>query len=181
MKIKSLFLVLFVFLLGAAFATTVIPLSVEELVQISSHIIEGRAVQSWSQWDANHNFILTYTKFQVQHTLKGQVGQEIIVRQLGGTVDGITQTVSGIHHWRVGEQAVLFLRPGRIMDGSLEVTGLVQGNFLVRTGPNGEKLVSNGVPGVSSLKPGASMATQYRGSAMRMQDLESRVQKVVQQ
>ena len=67
------------------------------------------------------------------------------------------------------------------MDGSLEVTGLIQGNFLVRTGPNGEKLVSNGVPGVSSLKPGASVATQYRGSAMRMQDLESRVQKAVQQ
>ncbi|MGH9513166.1 MAG: hypothetical protein ACRD2U_13625 [Terriglobales bacterium] len=164
----------------ASFATTVIPLSVENLTAISSHVIEGRAISTWTQWNAAHTVIFTYTKFQVSRTLKGEAPPTVVVRQLGGTVDGITEKVPGVRHWGVGEQAVLFLRPGEIPDGSLVVTGLMQGNFLIYRGPSGESLVSNGAPDTSAYRASASAVTTYNGSTMRLQEIESRVQKVRQ-
>jgi hypothetical protein len=162
-------------------ATTVIPLSVENLTKISSHVVEGRAISSWTQWNAAHTVIFTYTKFQVLRTLKGQAPAALVVRQLGGTLDGTTEKVAGVRHWQIGEQAVLFLRPGEIPDGSLEITGLIQGNFLIYRSATGENLVSNGTAEASAYKVSTSEVTTYAGSSMRLREIESRVQKAVQQ
>lgn len=163
-----------------SFATTVIPLSVENLTAISSHVVEGRAISSWTQWNATHTVIFTYTKFQVQRTLKGEAAATMVVRQLGGTLDGTTEKVAGVRQWKIGEQALLFLRPGEIRDGSLVVTGLMQGNFLIYRGPTGENLVSNGAPNVSAYRASTTPITTYSGSAMRLQEMEGRIQKAVQ-
>jgi len=162
-------------------ATTVIPLSVENLTQVSSHVVEGRAISSSTKWNPAHTVIFTYTKFQVTRTLKGTAPSTITVRQLGGSLDGMTEKVPGVRHWKLGEHAVLFLRPSDVQDGSMEVTGLIQGNFLVYRGPAGESLVSNGTPETSAYQVSTSQITSYRGSSMRLQEIEARVQKAVQQ
>jgi hypothetical protein len=167
--------------LSVASATTVVPMSVEALASVSSHVLEGTALQSWSQWNSAHTLIVTYTRFQVLRTLKGQAPSTVIVQQLGGKVGEITQKVAGVRHWNPGEQAVLFLRPNAAGDGSMVVTGLVQGNFLFLRGINGEAVVSNGMPEVSEYKVGSGQVSTYRGSALRLQELEARVQKAVQQ
>jgi hypothetical protein len=167
-------------LLSLASATTVIPMSVEKLVSTSSHVVEATAIQAWSEWNPQHTIIFTFTKFQVTRDLKGQIPATIIVKQLGGSAGGYTQRVAGVRHWRSGEQAVLFLRPSQDQDGTLEVTGLMQGNFMVRQSPSGESLVSNGVPEVSAYQIGSRDVAPFRGSGMRLEELESRVQKAVQ-
>ncbi len=65
------------------YATTVIPMDVDKLASVSTHIVEARAVQSVSQWNADHTLILTYTQFAVTRTLKGQAPATFMVRQLG--------------------------------------------------------------------------------------------------
>jgi hypothetical protein len=180
-KKSTVFILCALMAVCAASATTVIPLSVENLTKISSHVVEGRAISSWTQWNAAHTVILTYTKFQVLRTLKGEAPGTVIVRQLGGTIAGATEKVAGVRHWNIGEQAVLFLRPGEIPDGSLVVTGLMQGNFMIYQSPTGESLVSNGTPGVSAYKMSTSEVTAYSGGSMRLQEIESRVRKVAQQ
>ncbi len=161
------------------YGTTVIPMGVEKLASVSTHIVEARAGQSVSQWNAEHTLILTYTNFEVRRTLKGQTPHTILVRQLGGTVDGVSQKVAGVRHWRPGEEAVLFLQPSSIPDGALVVTGLMQGNFLMRRTPQGQTFVSNGMPEASEFHAATSEVTSYRGSNLRLEDLESRIQKVV--
>ncbi len=84
-----------------------------------------------------------------------------MVRQIGGTVEGITQKVAGVRHWSPGEDAVLFLQPSPAADGTLVVTGLMQGNFLMRRTRAGHTYVS-------------------RGNIMRLEELESRIQKAVE-
>jgi hypothetical protein len=165
---------------SAALATTVIPMTVEDLAQASSHVLEATAVQSWAAWNPEHTIISTYTKFQVTRTLKGRASQSVVVKQIGGTLDGITQRVAGVRYWNNGEQAVLFLRPGSSLDGSLVVTGLMQGNFLTMRGENGQILVSNGVPEVSAYHAQAGTLSQYHGTHMQLQELETRVSKAVQ-
>jgi hypothetical protein len=160
-------------------ATTIIPVSVEQLTHESSYVVEATAQQSWAQWNPQHTLIFTYTRFQISRSLKGHAPDMVLVKQIGGSVGGYTQKVAGIRHWHPGERAVLFLQPSKSADGTLEVSGLMQGNFLIRRS-GAQTLVSNGVPGVSRYVAGAEGIGVYRGTGMTLQELETRVQKVVQ-
>jgi hypothetical protein len=179
MKMKTACAAMFLLLTALLSATTIVPVSVERLTQESSHVVEAQASQSWSQWNPQHSLIFTYTKFQVERTLKGQAPATIVVKQPGGSAEGYTQKVAGVRHWRTGDQAVLFLRPSQEMDGTLEVTGLMQGNFLIHKSDTGENMVINGVPDVSSYQASSNAVTQYRGSGMRLDQLETRIQKAI--
>jgi hypothetical protein len=160
-------------------ATTVVPMGVEALTRASTQIVEARAIQSSAQWNPEHTLIFTYTRFEVSRTLKGEAPKAILVRQLGGTVDGITQKVAGVRHWRPGEEAVLFLQPSTLPDGALVVSGLMQGNFLVSRTPDGQAFVSNGMPEAFQTQAASGEVTSFRGSTMRLDELESRIQKAV--
>ena len=103
-----------------------------------------------------------------------------MVRQIGGTVEGITQKVAGVRHWSPGEDAVLFLQPSPAADGTLVVTGLMQGNFLMRRTRAGHTYVSNGMPEAFEYQAAAGEVTSYRGNIMRLEELESRIQKAVE-
>lgn len=162
-------------------ATTIVPMSLEKLTVSSTDVVEARAIDARSAWDADGKIIYTYTRFAVQRTLKGTAPNVITVKQMGGHADGYTQKVSGVRHWQPGEEAVLFLQPSTMNDGTLIVTGLVQGNFRMMREPSGEVTVSNGVPDVSALEQQTGGPVLYRGSKMSIQSLEQRVRKAQEQ
>lgn len=155
-------------------ATTVVPMSVEELTAASSDVVYGRAGSSHSAWDADHRLIYTYTTFSVVRTMKGASSGTVVVKQIGGSADGYTQKVAGVRRWTAGEEAVLFLRDSG-EPGARTVTGLFQGDFSVKKSATGETVVSNGVPNVSSFNPRSHSLSQYRGTQLTMQELENRV------
>ncbi|MGZ4818923.1 MAG: hypothetical protein ACXVZJ_09875, partial [Terriglobales bacterium] len=93
-------------------------MSVEEMTQAATDVVEARAVSSRAAWNQQHTLIYTYTTFQVTQVLKGARAQEINVKQPGGTAGGYTQKVSGVHHAQIGEEALLFLRPSAAGDGT---------------------------------------------------------------
>ena len=165
----------------ALHATTVIPMSVEQLTRASTHVVDATAVNSSAQWNPEHTLIFTYTRFSVGQSLKGQLPQTIVVRQLGGTVDGITQKVAGVMHWLPGQEAVLFLKPSSTGDGAMVVTGLMQGNFLVKRSANGEVSVTNGMPEVREHRAASGEVAGSVGNVMRLDELESRIRKAESQ
>jgi hypothetical protein len=164
-----------------ASATTIIPLSVEQLASKSSHVVRARSMQSWTQWNPQHTLIYTYTQFQVVKAFKGAPEQTITVKQIGGRVGDTVQKVAGVRHFTGGEEDILFLRPSEEHDGALVVTGLIQGNFQLYRAVSGEIRATNGVPEVSTLQVGTRNFSTYKGSAMTVHELESRIQKAVQQ
>ena len=103
----------------------------------------------------------------------------ITVKQIGGHAGGYAQKVSGVRHWLPGEEAVLFLHPSEKSDGTLVVTGLMQGNFYVQHLPTGDVVVGNGVPDVSTFDSTNHTTSTYHGSRMTLRELESHVQKAV--
>jgi hypothetical protein len=163
---------------SALTATTVRPASVERLSQLATVVIEGHATNSWSEWNAQHTAIYTYTQFQVVRTLKGNSASTVLVRQRGGTKDGIRQVLFGVRHFQAGEDAVLFLQPAPETNGTMQVVDLMQGNFRVMHDSTGTATVSNGVPGVSELTTGGQVRS-YNGTRMSLQELETRVRKAV--
>ncbi len=166
---------------SVAAATTIIPMPVEQLASRSTQVVRARAMESWSAWNPTKTIIYTYTKFQVVKSFKGAPEQAITVKQLGGRVGNTVQKVSGVRQFTGGEENVLFLQPSQDGDGTMIVTGLVQGNFRLYLTSTGQVAASNGVPEVSAVQVGTGAVSDYRGSAMTVEQLESRIQKAVQQ
>lgn len=162
------------------FATTVVPRSVEQLAAGSSNVVVGRAVRTWSQWNAQQGVIFTYTEFEVKRSLKGSAPAKVTIRQLGGSARGITQKIAGVKQLQVGEDAVLFLHPSEERDGSMVVTSLMQGHFHITKRADGEDVVSNGVVGASQLSAQGTFS-EYKGSRMTLKQLEQRVRTAAKQ
>jgi len=160
-----------------AWATSVRPMSIDKLTQEASNIVEARAVQTWSAWNAQHTRIYTFTRVNVSRSLKGGAVSNMVVKQPGGTKDGIKEIVFGVRHLQPGEDAVLFLRPSVDNDGTHVVVGLMQGSFRVYRSTSGQLHVSNGMPEVTAVDSSGRM-TAFTGSRMTLQQLESRVQAV---
>lgn len=161
-------------------ATMVKPMSVEELTSEASAVIEGQAVETWSSWNAAHSRIYTFTRVRIAKTLKGTQSDTVVVKQLGGSAEGYTQHVSGVRAMQAGEDALLFLRPSEAHDGTMVVVGLIQGHFrLARDPRTGATTVNNGLLGAEEMQSGSKAVRTYRGSALTLEQLESRVKKAV--
>lgn len=172
MKLRILLVVLGL-CLGAS-STTVIPMSVERLTRASTDVVRARALASWSAWDSSHTRIFTYTRFALLERLKGRGASTFVVKQMGGSAGGYTQHVAGVRPFVTGEEALLFLHPSQAADGTLVVTGLMQGNFRVLRSPGGDR-VSNGVAGVNTFDPRTRRLGSYGGRSMTLSEAESRV------
>src|SRR5688500_5305939 len=84
--------------------------SMEELSGFSALVVAGRVVSVHSQWDPVVNGIYTYAALDVAEVLKGQLStRRIVVKMLGGSVDGLDFTVHGQAHLTAGEDVALFL------------------------------------------------------------------------
>ena len=79
-------------------------------VENAATIVLGRMVSQESRWDAAHNWILTYSTFQVEKTMKGFPAQQITIVTPGGTVGTVAQDVVGMPKFREGDEHVLFVR-----------------------------------------------------------------------
>jgi hypothetical protein len=173
-------LLLIATLLAPAFATSIIPISVDELARRGTVIVEARAIESTAAWNPQHTLISTKTSFQVLKQLKGTPQQTIIVRQLGGHAGGYTQTVAGVSPFFPGQESVLFLRPSDANDGSLEVVGLMQGNFAVAHTAAGD-FVTNRASDIKTYDPSGALASEnsFSGTTIPLRDFEARIRKAV--
>lgn len=165
---------------AVTWATTVRPMSVDKLTSLADVVVEARVTDSWSEWDAQHTRIYTFSRITVTRTLKGSQMGTIVVKQPGGTKDGIKEVVFGVRHLVPGEDTLLFLNAGSSGDGTHNVVGLVQGNFRLYKSSTGELKVSNGMPEVTVAEPGGRLGA-FTGSQMTLKQIESHVAKAVAQ
>lgn len=173
---KRLLVMLMLFAAAIVTATTVKPMTIEELTSAANTIVEGQAAESWSGWNPQHTLIYTFTRFHVAKTLKGKAADTILIKQLGGSAEGYTQKVAGVHPMRSGDAAVLFLRPSEARDGTMVIVGLMQGNFRIeRESTSGSTVVNNGVPDVHQSTSGE--IAEFRGAKLTLRQLESRIRK----
>jgi hypothetical protein len=135
----------------AAFATSVLKLTLQELTKKSDSIVMARVDDAVSSWDAAHKEIYTYITLNVLQPVKGNKGgTTITLRQLGGTVGNIASVVPGMPSFRKGEEVVVFLTQ-KDAAGYPWVMGLQQGKYTVTTGKNGVKMVRNDLAGTELL------------------------------
>jgi hypothetical protein len=108
------------------------------VVAVSLAIVLGRVVSQQSSWDAGRQRILTYSKFQIEKTLKGSPSQEITIVTPGGTVDDIAQDFVGVPRFHTGDEHVVFVRNTRV---GPTVLFLDQGAYRVEKDSRGDRVV----------------------------------------
>ena len=113
-----------------AFATTVVPLSFEQLVNESSAVVFGRVADVRSQWTADRRFIESVVSIEVLKGMKGGAGETLAFTVPGGQVGRYLNVIPGAPVFTPGDLAVFFLttRGPRLP----VTTGLTQGIYRVR-------------------------------------------------
>jgi hypothetical protein len=117
-----------------------LPLSASQFLQVpfdqiateSKYIVRGTIDQTWSAWDDAHEVIFTYATVRVSRYFGETTGPDVlVVREVGGTVDGYTQEAIGFPVIRKGEDVVLML--SKWDDSSdLRIHAFNQGKYLVK-------------------------------------------------
>ncbi|HET7215597.1 MAG TPA: hypothetical protein VFL79_18550 [Terriglobia bacterium] len=139
-----------------AVATTLVRMSLSQLAQASSAIVQGRVVAQTTRTDAGGTRVYTYTTVQLEKALKGQPPATITIQQPGGTVGNFHVRVPGTALLRPGTQYVLFLEQAAGAGGAYRLVGMMQGAFRVYQQRNGvERRV---VLPLGSLSAGSSSA-----------------------
>ncbi len=142
MKIRAIFLgvVLGLWLSPRADATTLVRMSLSQLAQASSTIVQGQVVAQSSRVNTSRTCIMTYSTVQLEKALKGHPPSTIIIEQPGGTVGNVHLHVPGTAYLRPQGQYILFLEPVAGSSATFHMVGMMQGAFPVYRGRNAAQL-----------------------------------------
>ena len=160
-------------------ATTVIPLTLDEIVASSAVAFAGTCLDSHAERNPTGDLIVTYVRFAVHDVLKGEVGATYTIKQIGGELPSESRgvRVHGMPSFQTGQEYVVFLT-GVSSLGFSSPIGLAQGRFTV-VHEQGADHVSNGrdfrdmtknIPD-AELPPG--LAAQRNAHAMPHMDLDT--------
>ena len=124
----------------AADATTVAPLSFDQLVTASAAVVYGRVIDVRPQWTDDRRFIESVVSIEILKEMKGSAAETISFIVPGGQVGRYLNVIPGAPVLAPGDAAVFFLSS---RGPRLPVpTGLTQGIYRVqRNAPSGEALV----------------------------------------
>ncbi len=115
-------------------ATTVRALSLPAMTAAAQSIVRGRVLDARAVYDPRREAVYTHTTVRVDEVLWGRevAGQELLVRQRGGTLDGVTWSVPGTPRLELGAEVLLFCRT----DGAFHyIVGMAQGAYTLSRPP----------------------------------------------
>ena len=140
------FLVLVALLLALAIpmsASQFVELPFDQVAREAKYIVRGTVIDTYSAWDNSGEVIYTYATIRVNRYYGETTGPDtLVVRNVGGTVDGYTQQAVGFPEIRRGERAVFFLSE----DGAdLQIHAYNQGKFMVAVRDGIEVLMADPV------------------------------------
>lgn len=131
----------------------------DALARASAAAVHGRVVAIESSWDAAADTIYTYVTIDVVRAwgLPGAPAR-VVVKQLGGVVDGIAFVVGGQARFDIGEECLVFLDV-RPRDRTLSVAGLEGGKWTVTATAAAASAMAREIRGTD---PGTVVARDYR-------------------
>jgi hypothetical protein len=155
-------------------ASTLQQLTLDEMIQLSTVIVHGKAQQTFS---SSHNSII-YTHYQVQvsEVLKGAAAGQLDIVVPGGSVNRLQQIFAGAPTLVPGQDYVLFLWTSK--SGLSQIIGLSQGLFVVTTNPSGQLTIMRGAS-TEPMVNGAGQPVTDSAMQMMLSDLRSQIQKTL--
>ena len=138
-------------LTSSAEASSFRRISFDELVDSSVAVVQVRVLDTEAAWTGTeYSYIATTAHLEVVRSLDGDFipGEELFVREVGGTVDGYTLQAVGFPQLNPGDELVIFLTnwEDETVDwrpygpqGIYEVVHNAEGDFVIPAFLQGEK------------------------------------------
>lgn len=122
----------------AASATSMLLLDDAEQAQMSDGVVLARVIAQRVERSSKLARTMTISTLAVDEVLYGESPKTVLVHQLKGTLNGLTQALPGSAELRVGERVVMFLHQ---VDDIWYPTALEQSKYSVKVGRLGDLLV----------------------------------------
>jgi hypothetical protein len=140
-KFTLAFLLLVPFSVSVSHATMFVPIPMTTQVGEADTIVRGKIGNSYADYGPRNDgakSIFTYYQLQVSEALKGDAPSsgQIMIREMGGEVNGVGMQVAGSAHFDPGEDVVVFMGP-KNPDGSYDLKGLSSGKYNIQTQDDG--------------------------------------------
>ena len=142
-----MFLSTLIFSLGmsSAEATTMIPLSIDQLVDASDNVVKGTVTEVWTEPDRSTGMVWTHAQIEVQTVLKGDEELQIVVLEQPGGIWGTKDAiVEGVARFSVGETGYFFVE--NLESGRTVPVGMFQGKFNIIMDPYSRQEISTRFP-----------------------------------
>lgn len=156
----------------AAHAAVAEAASFTEKVDNSAAIILGKCVKTESRKDPSGRWILTYSTFQIEKSMKGNATGTVTIVTPGGTVNGIHQETIGVPVFREGDEHVVFLRNTRLGPSPLYFD---QGTYNVDHDERGETVIVPMPSNVVHIDTQRAMAVAPADEPRTLADFEAAV------
>ena len=153
-------------------ATIVKTFSMPEMVHESHEIVRGYVTEVRSVYDKERKHVYTHTTVEVQEDLRSASLKPrlIVIRQLGGSVDGFETTLVGNASLGLGEEVVVFART----DGVFHyLVGMAQGKYSVQR-TKGTPQLKRSLHGIRGVKR-PDIARPQAPNALSLKELRSHV------
>lgn len=116
-----------------ASATTLAPLSDEQIVDASDAIVRGTVTSV--ETVVVRGLVRTYAEIDVEKVYKGDLHEaHITLESLGGVLDGTVYPVHSAARYSVGEEVVAFVNP-HPSRGTWGTVGMMLGKYTIRQNP----------------------------------------------
>jgi hypothetical protein len=112
-------------------STSLARMDLRELARRSAYVARVQCLSSTNWPDAR--LAWTLTSFEVTDSWKGHPPEQFTIRLPGGETAGSRVTVEGAPRFVAGEEAVLFLEPGK--GRQMNIVSWAQGTFRIRRDP----------------------------------------------
>jgi len=113
--------------------------SFDQKVDKAASIIVGKCLHQESRFDPTGRWILTYSTFQVEKTLKGNPAPEVTIVTPGGQVGDLQQSSIGIPAFKPGDENVIFVKDS---GAGQTVLYFEQGAYEVKNDSSGQRVVA---------------------------------------
>lgn len=161
----------------SARASVVVKMELAELTSEADVIAHGTVTKQESVWEERR--IVTRATLKVAGALKGTASAQLVIRSMGGVVDGIAQRVYGEPHYEPGEEVVIFLRG--LGGGEYRTIGMAQGKFRLLT-EGGKTRAAQGLDGLALARRPSQQPLQIQhepGAELTATELFSKINELL--
>jgi hypothetical protein len=123
----------------AAQASMAVAATFDDKVDHAASIFLGKCLRQESRFDPSGRWIVTYSTFAVERTMKGNPMPELTLVTPGGAVGSVHQSTIGIPAFHPGGEHVIFVKNSNL---GPTVLYFDQGAYDVTTDDHGEKIVT---------------------------------------
>lgn len=127
---------------GALHATSIVGVSVPQMLKHSHLVFQGKVIGKESRWNEAHNRIHTFVTFEVEDVIKGNYNKkQIRLSFAGGTVGDTSLQISDMRYPKMGEEGVYFVESLSKQQVN-PLYGWSQGHFLILRDSTGRRRIA---------------------------------------